>query len=226
VRLSPRARMLAGFLLANATLAIVAATVLLNRPTSPPMIQGVLLPQALAVPDFQLLDHHNQIFTNEDLQGQWSLLSYGFTTCPDICPTTLSQLATVSRNLQAQGHADLRILFYTVDHQRDTVSQMAAYVPFFDPDFIGLTYADNNDSRHLPFEQGLGIVAQLLAAEGTDIDSADNEYQVVHGVKLLLINPQGELQATLEPDSSFSGEHTFSPNTIERDYLAIRHYLD
>lgn len=223
--MSPRARMLAGFLLANLTIVLVAAIVLINRPASPPRIQGVLLPQARTLPDFQLLDHHYQVFTNANLQGRWHLVSYGFTTCPDICPTTLSQLAEVSRELKAQGHTDLAVLFYTVDHHRDTVAQMASYVPFFDPDFTGLTYEDDND-RHLPFEQGLGIVAQLLPLEGSDINPSDNDYQVVHGVKLFLLNPQGELQAILEPDESASAAHAFDPATIARDYLAIRGYLD
>lgn len=224
--MSPRARMLAGFLLANVTIAIVASAVLLNRPASPPLIQGVLLPEARPLPAFELLDHHNRRFTNADLQGQWHLLSYGFTTCPDICPTILSQLAAVARDVKAQRDADMRVLFYTVDHRRDTVAQMAAYVPFFDPDFIGLTYTDDNDKRHLPFEQGLGIVAQLLPLAGADSKSQHSEYQVLHGVALFLINPRGELQAILQPDTSFSGTHSFNPDTITRDYLAVRRYLE
>jgi protein SCO1/2 len=223
--LSPRARLLAGFLFANMAIALVAAVVLLNRPASPPQIQGVLLPEARALPDFQLVDHHDRAFTNKDLQGRWHLVSYGFTTCPDICPTTLSQLAEVSEQLRQQGHSELRVLFYTVDHRRDTVAQLASYVPFFDPEFLGLTHIDDSANPHLPFEQGLGIVAQLLPATGPDIDPASNEYQVVHGVKLFLVNPQGELQAIFEPDETRSGIHTFTPQTIERDYLAIRQYL-
>jgi protein SCO1/2 len=223
--MSPRARMLAGFLLANFTIMLVAAVVLSNRPASPPQIHGVFLPQARAMPDFQLLDHHYQVFTNDSLKGRWHLVSYGFTTCPDVCPTTLSQLAKVSRELKAQGHDDLAVLFYTVDHRRDTVAQMASYVPFFDPGFIGLTHEDDSD-QHRPFEQGLGIVAQLLPLPESGLNPAENAYQVVHGVKLFLLNPQGELQAILEPDDNFSSVHSFDPATITRDYLAIRSYLD
>lgn len=223
--LSPRARMLAGFLLANTTIVALAAIILLNRPAPPPKIQGVFLAQALPLSDFQLLDHRDQVFTNDNLNGRWHLVSYGFTTCPDVCPTTLSQLAQVSRDVQAQGRDELSVLFYTVDPQRDTVAQLASYVQFFDPGFTGLRHEDGND-LYLPFEQGLGIVAQLLPLEGPGIDPADNEYQVVHGVKLLLLNPQGQLQAILEPDDNFSGAHTFTPATITRDYLAIRDYLD
>ena len=222
--MTPRARMLTGFLLANAAIVIVAVTVFFNRPAAPPQIQGVLLPQARPLPDFQLLDHHHQVFTNKDLKGSWHLVSYGFTTCADICPTTLSQLAQVNRELQEQGQPNLKVLFYTVDHARDTVAQMSAYVPFFDPEFVGLTHEDDN-ALYLPFEQGLGIVARLIPVDGPDINPQDNEYQVVHGIKLFLINPNGELQAIFDPDSSFSGIRSFNAETILRDYLAIRSYI-
>jgi protein SCO1/2 len=64
-----------------------------------------------------------------------------------------------------------------------------------------------------------------VPAQGPDIDPEDNGYEVVHGVKLFLLNPRGELQAILEPDDNFRGTHTFTPATIERDYLAIRGYV-
>ena len=218
-------KMLTGFLIANAVLAVVITVIFLNRPNTPPQIQGVLLPQARQLPEFQLLDHNNQDVSQESLKGQWHLISYGFTTCPDICPTTLSQLAIVNQHLKGLGRTDLRVLFYTVDHRRDTVMQMASYVPFFDADFVGLTHIDNGDNLHLPFEQGLGIVAQLVPATGPDADPAANEYQVNHGVTLFLINPRGQLQAIFRPEINRSGDHTFSPDTVIRDYLAIRNYL-
>ena len=223
--MSPRTRLVVGFLLANIALVSVAAFVLLNRPASAPQIQGVLLPEPLEIPAFRLLNHNNEAFTNEDLKGRWHLVSYGFTTCPDICPTTLTQLADVTRQLKEQGQTDLRILFYSVDHRRDTVTQMATYMPFFDPGFVGLTHLDDSENPHLPFEQGLGIVAQLVPIIGPDVDPADNEYQVNHGVTLFLINPEGELQAIFEPDSGPFDAHIFQPETVLRDYLAIRNYL-
>lgn len=223
--MSPRTRLVVGFLLANIALVSVAALLLLNRPASAPQIQGVLLPEPRELPEFRLLNQNNEAFTNEDLKGRWHLVSYGFTTCPDICPTTLNQLADVTRQLEKQGQTDLRILFYSVDHRRDTVSQMASYMPFFNPDFVGLTHLDDSENRHLPFEQGLGIVAQLVPITGPDVDPADNEYQVNHGVTLFLINPAGELQAIFKPDSGPFDTHTFKSETVLRDYLAIRNYL-
>jgi protein SCO1/2 len=216
--------MLAGFIAANAIIAIVAVLVLLNRPAAPPLIQGVLLPEGRELAAFSLLDHHNRSFTNSELTGRWHLVSYGFTTCPDICPTTLSQLSVVAAALEQQdADDDLRVLFYTVDHRRDTVGQMASYVPFFHPDFVGLTHVDRADNPHLPFEQGLGIIAQLVPV--ADADPTLNEYQVNHGVTLFLINPDGKLQAIFEPDRSAAGVHSFDPDKVLRDYLAIRGYL-
>ena len=223
--MSARSRMLVGFLLANIAIVTVAAIVFLNRPATPPLIQGVLLPQSRALQDFSLLDHNNEIFTNENLKGRWHLVSYGFTTCPDICPTTLSQLSIVATTLEKKNGGDIGYLFYTVDHRRDTVSQMASYVPFFHPEFIGLTHVDNSENPHLAFEKSLGIAAQLIPENEPDSNPDANNYSVNHGVALFLINPAGELQAILKPDTKNPGMHSFDPKIILRDYLAIRDYL-
>jgi protein SCO1/2 len=98
-------------------------------------------------------------------------------------------------------------------------------VPFFNPDFVGLTHLDDSNNPHLPFEQSLGIAAQLVPVIEPDGDPGTSDYQVYHGVTLFLINPQGRLQAIFEPDESLSGTGTFDPDKILRDYLAIRRYL-
>ena len=223
--ISARKRMMVGFLTANAAMLLVAAMTILNRPASPPLIQGVLLPEGRELQPFSLLDHHNRVFTNDNLKGRWHLVSYGFTTCPDICPTTLSQLAIVASQLEQHGSADLHFLFYTVDHRRDTVSQMASYIPYFHPDFVGLTHLDDSDNPHLPFEQSLGVIAQLVPIMEPGVDGSANDYQVNHGTTLFLLNPEGKLQAIFEPDKDLPGTHTFDPDKILRDYLAIRQYL-
>lgn len=218
--LSARSRMLVGFVLANLAIIAVAAVVFTNRPAPAPRIQGVLLAQASPLPAFSLLDHRGESFSNNELQGRWHLVSYGFTTCPDICPTTLSQLSVAISRLGDRAD-DLDVLFYTVDHRRDTVSQMASYLPFFNEGFIGLTHLDDPDNPHLPFEQGIGIVSRLVPGEDPNV----GDYQVIHGITLFLLNPRGELQAIFEPDASRAGAHSFDPDTLVADYLAIRQYL-
>ncbi|HCD57056.1 MAG TPA: hypothetical protein DEQ90_16655, partial [Halieaceae bacterium] len=85
--------MLLGFVLANSAIAAVAATLFLNRPLPPPQIQGVLLPESRELARFVLTDHRGDAFSNSDLEGRWHLVSYGFTSCPDVCPATLAELA-------------------------------------------------------------------------------------------------------------------------------------
>jgi protein SCO1/2 len=223
--LSARGRMLLGFVLANTVIIAVAAAVLLNQPKAPPLIQGVLLAEGRAVDSFRLLSHFGEPFSNSDLRGQWHLVSYGFTTCPDVCPTTLSQLAVVASKLEAAEVQDLRFLFYTVDHRRDTATQLASYLPFFHRDFLGLTHLDDPANPHQPFEQGLGIAARLEpVTDGTATPSV-NDYQVIHGISLLLLNPRGELQAIFKPNETAPGVRSFDPDKILRDYRAIRNYL-
>lgn len=217
---SARGRMLFGFVLANIAIIAVASAVYITRPPSPPQIQGVLLSEANPLPGFRLLDQNGDTFTNRNLLGRWHLVSYGFTTCPDICPTTLSEVSTAVAQL-GDGADDLRVLFYTVDHRRDTVSQLAGYLPFFNEEFLGLTHLDDPDNPHLPFEQGLGIVARLVP----DPDPGSSDYQVVHGVTLFLLNPRGELQAIFEPGNVGLGVRSYNPDKLAADYRAVRQYL-
>ncbi|MFT5710387.1 MAG: protein SCO1/2 [Halioglobus sp.] len=219
--ISPRNRMIAGFVFANIAIIVTVALVIFGKPQSPPTIQGVVLPVAREIPPFVLVDHRNRIFTNEDLIGQWHLVSYGYTTCPDVCPTTLAQLADVERRLNEQGDS-LPVLFYSIDHNRDTVAQLARYVPFFHPDFIGLTHFNSSKTQHLPFEQGLGITSQLTPVIE---ESGSASYTVAHGVTLFLINPQGQLQAILKPGRDMQRNQVFDAETIYEDFLQLRDFF-
>ena len=196
---STRIKLALSFVIANVLLATIVWTVWLNKPSTPPQIQGVLLAQGKDLSDFSLLDHNNQPFGNRDLLGQWHLVSYGFTQCPDVCPTTLSILAALADQLISEGQEPLKILFYSVDHRRDTTAKLASYLPFFDSKFLGLTHIDNPENSHLPFEQGLGIFAKLTSSNETVDGQYKSTYEVSHGVTLFLLNPQGQLQAIFEP---------------------------
>ena len=125
----------------------VFAALYFNQPVSPPLIQGVVLATPQPVEKFSLLDHSGKPFTNARLKGRWHIVSYGYTDGPDICPTTLSDLSKLERQLASDGeYTDLDVLFYTIDPQRDTVERLAQYVPYFSDDFVGLApgeqYAD------------------------------------------------------------------------------------
>lgn len=220
--ISSRDRMRLGFVLAYSVLIIVAVILYLLRPATPPLIQGVLLADPRPLDAFELIDHHTDTFSNSDLSGHWHMVSYGFTTCPDVCPATLAVLAQMTDQLQPGE--DLRVLFYSVDHRRDTAEQLSSYLPFFNQEFTGLTHLDNPDNPHLPFEQSLGIASRLepIIDEQGVLDP-DN-YRVIHGVNLLLLNPHGELQAIFKPTEVSPGIQGFDVQQLLKDFRAVRNY--
>jgi len=211
-----------GFGLAYTILFVAVIVSWIHRPLAPPEIQGVLLAKAQPIPGFELVDHRGQGFSNRHLLGRWHLVSYGFTSCPDICPTTLNQLVQMKSELDEEDKP--QVLFYTVDHRRDTPEQLASYLPYFDPEFIGLTHTDTPENTHLPFEHGLGIAASLDLVFHEDGSLDHQNYRVNHGVGLLLINPDGKLQAILQPREIAPGVISFDPEELLRDYKAIRAY--
>ena len=93
-----------------------------------------------AIPDFSLVDHRGEPFTAEDLEGQWTLMFFGFTYCPDICPTTMAFLSRFTAELEGlPEHEDTRVVMVSVDPARDTTERLAEYVPYFNPAFVGVT---------------------------------------------------------------------------------------
>jgi len=183
-----------------------------------PRIQGVYLNPAAELAPFELRDHHNQAFTPAKLRGQWHLLSYGYTHCPDICPMTLVRLSELVQRLrQNNRYPDLQVLFYSVDPKRDKPKQLAQYVPYFHPEFIGLTQAPKAADKAQAFEQSLGIIGQVDSKTG----------DVSHGVRLFLLNPKGRLQAVFEPESRLTGPPDFDTDQLFQDYVKAReHFKD
>lgn len=88
--------------------------------------------------EFELTDHQGMVQTEEDFAGRWMLVFFGFTNCPDVCPTTLSEVAAVMDGL-GDDAAKVQPIFITIDPERDTPAALAEYVPLFDAGIIGLT---------------------------------------------------------------------------------------
>jgi protein SCO1/2 len=136
-----------------------------------------------ALPDFELVDHHGAPFTRERLEGGWTLVFFGFTFCPDICPTTMALLAQLAEQLEGlPEEADTRVVMVSVDPARDTVEQLAQYVPYFNPDFLGVTGEFLDIHR---FATALNTPFRKVPGQGED-------YQVDHSANLVLINPRGD----------------------------------
>ncbi len=211
------------FLAGALLLAALSINVWLWRQHQPlPEIQGVYIPGAKGLADFQLQDHHQQPFRAKNLTGQWHLLAYGYTHCPDYCPTLLHELVQLEQKLK-QRPETLQILFYGIDHQRDEPNQLATYLTYFSDSFIGLSAIDK-PTEALALEDSLGIIYQLETPEAGSAEASG--YSVAHGTSLYLLNPEGKLQAVLQPSISPSGIATFNADQLLQDYLRVRAYQE
>jgi protein SCO1/2 len=133
--------------------------------------------------ELDLVDHRGNPFTEDDFKGGWTLVFFGFTYCPDICPTTMSFLNQLMAQLEGTEAEDTRVVMVTVDPARDTVEQLAGYVPFFNPDFIGVT-GDFLDIHR--FATALNTPFRKV------VTGDDGEYLVDHSANVVLINPRGD----------------------------------
>jgi protein SCO1/2 len=154
--------------------------------SAPQLASGTWLQPPRSVADFQLIDHLGHPFTPRELQGKPSLVFFGFTHCPDVCPTTLVKLAQVKKVL---GLAGLQVLFVSVDPGRDTPTALGLYVHAFDPNFIGLT--------------GEPAALQKLTAQfGVAVNRVDlpgGDYTMDHSAVLFLLNTHGQIVAIFTP---------------------------
>jgi protein SCO1/2 len=125
-------------------LSILALAVLLagcdKLSTKPPSFQNTDLTGLDYAQDFALTDHTGKPRTLADFKGKVVVMFFGFTQCPDVCPTTMAEMATVMKELGPLAD-QVQVLFVTVDPERDTQALLSQYVPAFDPRFLGL-YGD------------------------------------------------------------------------------------
>ena len=141
--------------------------------------------QARALPEFELIDHNRQPLTRDSLRGQWSLLFFGFTHCPDICPISLQALADMYKAIDDADVSDaLQIYFVSVDPGRDSPEVLADYVHYFNPGFNGATAPLETLT---PLTRSLGIAHAIRNKTETSTD-----YDVEHSAAIVLINPQAE----------------------------------
>jgi protein SCO1/2 len=141
--------------------------------------------QARALPEFELLDHNGQLLTRSNLAGKWSLMFFGYTHCPDICPASLQTMSDMIAAIDDPDVLDaVQVYFVSVDPERDKPKVLAAYVTYFNAGFIGATAALE---KLTPLTRSLGIAHNIRNKNGTGTD-----YDVDHSSAIVLINPQAE----------------------------------
>jgi len=170
-----------------------------------PQSQGYVLDQPRVLPAFELVDEQGDRFTEEDFKGHWSLLYFGFTYCPDICPGSLVVMAQVKQALAGEDGMDDRYYLVSVDPDRDTPERIREYVTYFDPEFLGLTGE---------FQQ-LDVITQAAGAVYRVPEMTETEdYLVAHSSTLTLIDPQGRIHAIFTSP--------FNPEAIASDLQRIQ----
>ena len=143
--------------------------------------------------DFQLIADSGNSFHTSQLAGRWTLVFFGFTHCPDVCPTTLATLNSFYQTLDEDTRKDTDVLLVSVDPQRDEPEKLHDYVRYFNPEFAGVTGEFLNLKR---FANQLNVPFNKVPLE-------DGSYTVDHGSQVVLINPRGHyhgfFKAPLDP---------------------------
>jgi len=162
--------------------AVMAIVLLIPNTDS---FRGTLFDPALPAPEIELTWGDGSDFRLSEARGQIVLLYFGYTFCPDVCPTTLSDLRRVVEDL-GEDAARVQVIFVTVDPERDTLEKVREYVSFFNPNFIGLGGSME--------ELGKVWNAYGIYRETTEFPNSASGYLVNHTARVYLIDQDGNLR--------------------------------
>ncbi|MEN8108038.1 MAG: SCO family protein [Pseudomonadota bacterium] len=154
-------------------------------------LKATVFNQPRSIQPFELVDHHGKAFTVDSLKGHWSFVFFGYTHCPDVCPTTLSVLNSVAAKL-AEQDTQARFVFLSVDPERDTPEVLEQFVSYFNGDFIGVT---GEPAAIDALTRQLGVMHMRV---GDDNDSSGS-YLVDHTASVLLFDPAGRYHGLFSP---------------------------
>lgn len=180
--------------IAAAVAAVAAGVFVATRLVTPPAVDapaaeigGYVLDRPREIPAFELIDGSGQPFRTEDFEGRWSFLYFGYTYCPDVCPLSMVELASVKEHLQA-ALPDAPVDYYlvSVDPARDTPERVGEYAAYFDPNFRGLTG---------PLAE-IDKLAKAAAVVYVIPEAEEGEpYEVGHSSTFTLVDPEARIRA-------------------------------
>ena len=171
-------------------------TLLVNKLTTPRVMTAdelrlngaVVFETPRRFDDFALRNQKGEPFTREDFVGQWSLVFFGFTHCPDICPTTMAELDRLVGKLPDDIAENTQVVLVSLDPARDTPEVLSEYVGYFDPEFIGVT-GDFLTLRRFANQVNVAFNKVTIG----------DDYTVDHSGNIVLINPRGDYHGFFNP---------------------------
>ncbi|MBT3197520.1 MAG: SCO family protein [Gammaproteobacteria bacterium] len=194
------------------------------EPPAPPVMEGAtVLPTPRVLQPFQLSHHALGKFGPEQIAGNWTLFFFGYTRCPDVCPTELYTLAEMMRRIEkSPGSVEPpQVTFVSVDPQQDLPGELQRYAGFYHPSFLGVTAEQAEVDR---FARNMGAMYErVYFFQGKELiidpdegvpEGLENGYLINHSATIFLTNPKGELHAI------FSTPH--QPDSMVRDLAAIQ----
>lgn len=209
--------------LAVCLLALMSVSMFVSRITAPRQMSeqemklngAYVFDKPRVIKAISLVDQNGEPFTLENLQGRWTLLFFGYTYCPDICPTTLADLKKVAAMLDDTEFAeDTQFVLVSADPARDTPDKLKEYVQFFDPDFVGVT----GDFMAI---QSLASNVNAAFTKVPLKDGSDGAYLVDHTANIILVNPYGHYHGFFKPQATLS-QGQFDPGKLKITYQSIR----
>ncbi len=203
--------------LAIVLLLVVVSFVLfiVNKPLLEQPQSGTYYTKHRVVEPFSMTDHLGNDFNNESFLGKWSWIFLGYTSCPDICPTTLQTFNFAYQELQAIVPVN-QVILISVDPSRDTQTRLSQYIDYFNSEFIALRA---EHETLFPFARNIGLIYAI--SNEADFAVQSGQYLVDHSASLVLINPEGQIAATINPQLNEGQPPSINKATLVSDFKKI-----
>jgi len=170
---------------------------------------ATILPQPRELPPLDLVDQDNRPLPGDFLRNRWTVVFFGFTQCPDVCPTTLATLAQMKKKLtDLPAEQQPRVLLVSVDPERDTAAILKPYVTFFDPSFLAATGT----------LAATGQAARAFSVPFAKVPLPSGGYTMDHGAGLFIVSPKGALAAYASPP--------LDATVLARDFRKVVQYFE
>ena len=169
----------------------------------PSLVTGKILTRPMEIDNFELIDQNNEVFNKKSLVGSWTVLFFGYTNCPDVCPTTIYKLAEIKNGIKEDlPSANFNTVLVTLDPDRDSSERLDEYIGYFDETMLGVTGTYENIQS---FTSSLSVFYQRINKE--------EGYDFNHTASIFVFDKDGSLFATMSPANTVE--------EIESDFFTI-----